>query len=1409
MQETNKSFRIKYDQNNPIDHLNVKIDQDFDFMEVLSMKITQEDVYRTYTSNYGVVVGRVLANDGFGIPNAKISIFFPNNSIDPTLDSTIIFPFKTTADKDSNNIRYNLLPSQKINACYQNVGTMPSKRDLLDNDSKIEVFENFYNFTTTTNESGDYMFFGVPIGTQNIHVDIDLSDIGVLSQTPRDMMYKGYGVKQFDSPNKFKTSTNLDSLPQIISQDTTIFVYPFWGDETQGEIAISKKTINIQYKFEPTCVFMGSIFTDSVKGGIGKTCMPSKHSGVMGELTTSQGSIEMIRKKLDQSIENYDINGTRLINNDGVWCYQIPMNLDYVITDEYGNLTPTTDPTKGIPTRTSVRFKITLDDNGDDFSRTKTGVYLIPNNPSTQTEEDYIFNQNCKSTSFVDLMWNKVYSVKSYIPRINKSGVLANIASDRRFNGLKSINYHGSNNPTPYNNIWVDINLRFVLLCSIFTLLIKLIGLINRYIIGPLHVLDWTGLVDNLSPIILNANILGESSDCIQNTIGAEISFFAPQYRGGVESELSKHQISMGILHGLSENYDLDYKIRSKNRHCFPGWDGGGYPGNIIEGTTKWAIQIKQDGSNMVGCSSDLKLSNYLDLSIPSDLHENGHYWYKFKTSFVAVEAPGEGRYPNLTNNILDCIISELAIGSNVVNFDFTNDWLNGSLYAPRFIIKNKKNRKNGVTTPVFCGSWGTYPYSYLYLVQTCSTPINKDGSYIGEHSACDNGKCYKQYSKKPITRGIIKKNMSDNTFYYRSIEFPTAENSLIKYIQPTEIILLGGLLDCDPDGIPQLHRLLPSTSFKLPPDLTETGQTQTNISENELTGLSWGDDDTKKTNGLFVGIDCTKSTTYAKTCINANRLCEIGVDFDERYDITGNTLVSIYPDGYISYDEISDGDSRAMFSTLNFNNLKTITNKYNQTKYDFTYNYPVGFDGKLRADTVNGLLNTDLLNTDYYNFRFGLNSDGVGYDYSSGYYSFPRYENSFYFYFGLKPGFTALDQFNTQYFVPCSNIESDKFILNLEIVSGESICIGNDAIIGITTYKTIFPFNIYIDNILYEPNIETDNEILITGLTSKYYDIKIIDGNNNVVTRSIFIPKSSGISYNISTTNPTVNGYFDGSVIISNIINENSNGNVYNYSILDIDLSTHITGNFIGDSFTYSELSANYGGYEISIYQPDCAANIFTSIFYMYGRPQINTQGPILINKNNAMLKSQAITTEKEPTIIEGGFYISTGNIPSIINELGVSGITTFDSYGMYYYLVDKLTVGTTYYYQPWAINSIGIGYGDIFNFTTDSGTTASLQITDISGITTNSATLTTNFTDYGGVDVLSYGVCYNTYGFPTTGDSKTINAGFNIFDAPISEYITILTDLSGATNYYASPYSINDYGVAYGDISGFTTTV
>ena len=72
---SNKSFRIRTSVGDEPNVLNVKLEQSYDFFEILSLKLSQEDAYKLYSSNYGVVVGRVLANNAFGIPNAKVSIF--------------------------------------------------------------------------------------------------------------------------------------------------------------------------------------------------------------------------------------------------------------------------------------------------------------------------------------------------------------------------------------------------------------------------------------------------------------------------------------------------------------------------------------------------------------------------------------------------------------------------------------------------------------------------------------------------------------------------------------------------------------------------------------------------------------------------------------------------------------------------------------------------------------------------------------------------------------------------------------------------------------------------------------------------------------------------------------------------------------------------------------------------------------------------------------------------------------------------------------------------------------------------------------------------------------------------------------------------------------------------------------
>jgi hypothetical protein len=96
--------------------------------------------------------------------------------------------------------------------------------------------------------------------------------------------------------------------------------------------------------------------------------------------TTSTGTIQMIRKSFDDTIEQFDVDGGNLIDDDGTWSYQIPMNLDYVVTNEYGDFNPSQDPNVGVLTRASVRFNIGMDDTGGDGRLRTRARYLVPNN---------------------------------------------------------------------------------------------------------------------------------------------------------------------------------------------------------------------------------------------------------------------------------------------------------------------------------------------------------------------------------------------------------------------------------------------------------------------------------------------------------------------------------------------------------------------------------------------------------------------------------------------------------------------------------------------------------------------------------------------------------------------------------------------------------------------------------------------------------------------------------------------------------------------------------------------------------------------------------------------------------------------------------------------------------------------
>ena len=481
-----ESIRIRTKPNGGDKYVKVKIDQDIDFVEILSLKITQDEIYQNFCSDYGVVAGRVIINSGFGVPNAKVSIFIPIDEIDKQdVKISGLYPYDTVTDKDSDGIRYNLLPRYSVteNDCFTPVGTFPSKREVLDNSDILEVYCKYYKFTTTTNYAGDFMIFGVPIGTYTLHVDADVSDIGIASQRPYDLIRQGNSPKFFDSPTKFKADTNLDRLIQIKSSNVGVNVQPFWGDMDNCEIGITRVDVDLNYTLQPCAIFMGSIYGDQDKNSVNKRCRPRKKLGELCEQVAGAGSVEMIRKNIDDEIEEFSVDGGRVIDDDGTWAFQVPMNLDYMITDETGTLVLSEDPNKGVPTRANVRFRIGMDVTGGEGRLRTRAKYLVPNNPQNTNEIDYNFDENTKPTSFKDIYWNKIYTVSNFISRYQKS---LTGASNRNITAMKDVDAcAGDKNPFPYNRVNTTINPIFFIICLIIKIIGFIVGLIN-FIIIPL-----------------------------------------------------------------------------------------------------------------------------------------------------------------------------------------------------------------------------------------------------------------------------------------------------------------------------------------------------------------------------------------------------------------------------------------------------------------------------------------------------------------------------------------------------------------------------------------------------------------------------------------------------------------------------------------------------------------------------------------------------------------------------------------------------------------------------------------------------------------------------------------------------------------------------------------------------------
>lgn len=404
-------MRIPVDLTKNEKNITVHLEQEFDSLEILSLKITSSDAYTRMCSDFGVVVGRVMLNSGFGVQNAKVSIFIPISDDDAQRDEiTQLYPFTSITDTYPNGVRYNLLPRlrNEKNPSHRAVGNFPDVSDFTHYPQYLEIMDKYYKYTTITNQSGDYMIFGVPLGQQNIVMDFDVFDTDSFEISANDLVEQSTLAQSIQdletlinsnadnsniNPNKVPgfiylgnnnyevdVITNLDGMPNIFHQVNQITVSPFWGDDSFCDVGITRCDFTINFKYTPTAIFFGfiqapsasftinpdykynSIFTDPVSSG-GKPLeivAPDVSTGQWGGDLCPYQKMEVVVYRID------DINNpmrTRIGVFDGsyyngIFRISLPMYMDYYITNEFGDLVKTTDTTLGIPTKGYYSFEL-------------------------------------------------------------------------------------------------------------------------------------------------------------------------------------------------------------------------------------------------------------------------------------------------------------------------------------------------------------------------------------------------------------------------------------------------------------------------------------------------------------------------------------------------------------------------------------------------------------------------------------------------------------------------------------------------------------------------------------------------------------------------------------------------------------------------------------------------------------------------------------------------------------------------------------------------------------------------------------------------------------------------------------------------------------------------------------------
>ena len=418
-----KNIRIVLNDNQTNERIQVNLEDDFDNLEILSLKISSTDVYRKSSSDFGVIVGRVQTTNGYGLQNARISIFVPIDADDKLRpDITELYPFETVNDQFPNGVRYNLLPrNRNQNPSHRAVGNLPNTSDFVHYPQYAEVMDKYYKYTAITNDSGDYMIFGVPVGSHNIMMDFDLFDTKSFELSANDLVESttqytsiktiaesvslaasadinkipNY-VYQSDGTFNVEVKTNINEMPNIFNEIKQVNVSPFWGDDVEHDVGITRCDFKVNYKYTPTAIFFGWVASPSAGFFVNYDNTFSNFDNKPIELYGFDKSLNrdtcevwpldnmvVVVYRLDDKLSpgsRVRVGAFKAEPYTGIFRISLPMYMDYYKLTQFGDLVPTDDTENSIPTKGYYAFE--LYENGESYqTRIPWGGYRISPTP--------------------------------------------------------------------------------------------------------------------------------------------------------------------------------------------------------------------------------------------------------------------------------------------------------------------------------------------------------------------------------------------------------------------------------------------------------------------------------------------------------------------------------------------------------------------------------------------------------------------------------------------------------------------------------------------------------------------------------------------------------------------------------------------------------------------------------------------------------------------------------------------------------------------------------------------------------------------------------------------------------------------------------------------------------------------